>query len=574
MAISHDQYARIKAELLAPGGPNANPADPWTDSHFSLMDELEGFDLADCILQATIRGQERLVRTLMERRGPVPIVVGKRPNVAGRYTLNGRYMTSKADESMFAIGIRTPANLKSLLSMIVEFDMKGLIEAGQSFPLLLKSVERNSFLKKNNVSRFEGVLPELVDGVLGHPELALALMDESLRTSTPEAYKPMLCWASEDMVRQFPKNLSPLLPYQLVDGRPMPEWKLDSGKPKNMSFKYIVLGVSPSKACSEVVEYLHQTMTPMSAKLGFQHDRGRVLCETTADFLLQFQAGGCTDENLQAAFDFTANYCPIEIIAAQAVVTCRQDFGVVEVRRVPKPCFEIKMEFRFDHLFGALGHGHALRERVMDLMTRDQWSSLLKKARVVSTDSLVGLYQAFGIDNRGTLLDFSFGDFEVLVQGGYRFADGTKVYEHPAQHQRKKGQKAPIAVVHLEFTGPSLTLAAVDTSHQDLHSFMVNVYKNVLKTNLWPANTPAPESIAGALEMASRILLGQNAPTKALALEAYLANAGLDACIEVVKTPSQWVALTQVFSGDELAPYLKIMPKKAKGRMLELGLGL
>jgi hypothetical protein len=59
-----------------------------------------------------------------------------------------------------------------------------------------------------------------------------------------------------------------------------------------------------------------------------------------------------------------------------------------------------------------------------------------------------------------------------------------------------------------------------------------------------------------------------------LALEAYLVNAGLDACLAVAKTPGQWITLTQVFSVDELKPYLKTMPAKARGRMLESALGL
>mgnify|MGYP003407596776 FL=1 len=569
MALSHDLHVRIKAELLAPGGPNTNPSDQWTDDQFSLMDKLEGFNLADCILQATIRGQERLVRTLMERRGPVPIVFGCDPRVPGAYTLNGECFGVRVEEHTFASNIKSPAALKSLLAMVVEFGMKGFIEPGESFPILMKRVETNSFLLKNNVSRFDGVMPELVDGLLGQPELAIALNHESARTSTPDAYQSMLCWASKDMVEQFPKDLAPLVPYQRVDGNSMGQWKSASGQPRNMDFTNIVVGVTPSKVCSNAVEYLHQTMSPRSSKYGFPDDRGRVLCETTADFLLQFPASDCSDENLKAAFDFTANYCPIDIMAAQAAVTCREKFGVVEIRHSFNSSFATHMNHNFDFLFEALKSDDPLHERVMGLMTKDQWSGLLGKATSVNPPSMVGLYQAFKLDNAGRSSKAFPHHFEILAQGGFKYAQNTKVFEDDRkfdEHNRNKDLNLEPSVI-FPFSRKSISaLGAVESVKE--------TYRNCAKVNLWPDTSAAPLDVGHALQISARLSFKVMSTSKILALHSYFLNAGVEECAKAATKPSHWMTLTEIFSGDELQPYLKEMPGKARGRVLESGLGL
>jgi hypothetical protein len=570
MALSYDQSVSLKKDLLEPGGPNTNPADQWTDVHYALMDKLDGFDLADCILQATIRGQERLVRTLMERRGPVPIVLSSDPRVPSCYNLNGESFGLSVDETVFAANAKSPAALKSLLAMIDEFGMKGLIEPGKSFPFLLKKVETNSFLMKNNVSRFDAMLPELAGGVLGQPELAIALNHESQHTSTPDAYQPMLCWASEDMVLQFPKNLAALVPYQHVDENPISQWKASTGQPGNMDFNKIVVGVKPSSACSKVIEYLHQTMTPRASRFGFSDDRGLILCETTADFLLQFPSEDCTSEDLQTAFDFTSNYCPIDIMAAQAINTCREVFGVVELRRPTTPLFETMLVESFDFLFEALKRGDALQLRVMDLMTKEQWSALYRKANYVGAHALLGLYQAFGIDNCGRANQYFAYEIAVLANGGFRFSSNTKVFieNNPFQkHLKTKSLDSEPAML-LPISQSSFSSTKVTGDHAK------DMAINCMKANLWPAPGVMPMDVAAALKMASRVSFDVMSNPKVLALHAYLLNAGVEACAKAATSASQWMAVIGVFSTEELEPFRKEMPAKAKGKMLEFNLGL
>ena len=552
--------------------PDLGALSAWSSDELTNMDFLQSPDLEECILEATIRGHERLVRTLMHRRGPVRIVVGEHPKVPGRYTLNGRDTTSQIDERLFAISIRSPEKLKSLLAMIVEFGMKGLIEAGQSFPLLMKNVERNSSLMRNNVSEFKGALPELIDGVVRQPELAIALVGESGRTSTPQAYQPMLCWASEDMVRKFPNDLARLVHFQNVRGHgSLAQWKSASGQPGNIDISAIEVGLEPAngRGC-EVFQHLHHAMTPMSSRLGFEDEGDRVLCITTSDFLMQLPSQDCSEDNLKAAFEFVENYCPIEIMASQVVATCREQFGRDELTaRVPIGYMN-EMVSNFNDLFEVLQQGHPLRERMKDLMTREQWSALFLRAEAVDAHSMLGLYQAFGIDNTGKDFHFFPHGFETLAKGGFQFSSNTKIFTDSKKMQKHK-EAADL------FLEPAVLLPYDKTCfgyYSGVGQTTRELFANCMKVNLWPIPGQAPTDVAQALKDSARLSFDVLSTPKKLAMYTYLLSAGVEACAEVASTPSQWMVIAQIFSSDELKPYRHAMPKQARGKVLESSLGL
>jgi hypothetical protein len=551
--------------------PEPVPSQAWSAEDLANMDTLEGADLPECILKATILGRERTVRTIMERRGRVPIVLEGNPQDEFEFKLNA--IPVELDYTEFAGNIRSPAALKSLFAMIAEFDMKGLVEPYTAYPLLLKSTDHNPFLLKYNVSAFSGVLPSLVDGVLGRPELAIALKSESSRTSTPDAYQPMLCWASEDMLTKFPDHLAALKPVQQIKGiGTLQQWKSASGQPGNMDFSSIELGLEATEACSDVVEYVQECMTPEESKFGFADEQGRRLCETTADFLLQFPALDCEEDNLKAAFSFAANYCPISIMSTQAVVACQSKFGFTQPRSKLMPDMKTTLERSFNFLFSALRDGQPLQKRVMDLMSKEQWVGLYHKAKSIDADSLVGLHQAFGLDNTGKSLDISIQDLEILASGGYRFVRKTEVFlgynssdRFDEWSEARNLFSAPCVV--LPFHTPMFISFTGATAAQQ-------VYRNILKVNLWPASGFAPKSIADALIKSSAISLEFLTNSTALSLHSYFSNAGVEACAESVTSPGHWEILTHVFSADELKPYLAEMPREARGLVLEAGLGL
>lgn len=544
----------------------------WADTDESAMDRLNEADLAHCVLVATIYGRERLVRDLVQRRGPVPIVITRHDDGEHDFRLNGQQVHHNF--RYFGKQVNSPAALKSLLAMITEYGMKGLIEPGPSFPLLWHRLDENQQRSKIKALPFEGELPALLGGVLGQPELAVALHEESARTGMPEAYKPVLCWASEEMIRHFPQGLAPLRGVQEVEGHgTLSEWKAKSGTPESLEYGAVVVGVRPSERCTELAGFLCRDMSPTSARLGLEDNQGRVLCETTSDFLLSFPMSDCSEDNLVLATEFVKNYCPIEIMALQAAAICTRDFGHAPTTYFFRNEFITKMSEQFNPLFEALWDD----ERVQDLMTKDQWALLLKNAEFINAKSLLALYEVLGIDNSGASVTLDADDLLLLAEGGYRFADGTRAFEKDLDiraHNRIRDLAVTPSVripERLSFVDPSV-VGRIPSSA--MLEYVLSVYKRIDKMNLWPIQDVRPIDLPHVLKMSARLDIDHIGNNKSMALHARMLNAGVEACAVAASSPTQWLKLTEVFTPEELKPFVKVMPAKAKGRLLEMGLGL
>jgi hypothetical protein len=546
-------------------------APSWTETDKKKMDLLSEHDLAACVLQATILGRESLVRDLIAYRGPVPIVLDRTDDGTDDLRLNGRVIYIPHQD--VAKTINKMSSLQSLLSMIKEFGMKGLIEPGPVFPFLWHRIDENLSIRNLPEARFTGELPSLVGGLLSQPELVMALTVESPLTATPEAYKPVLCWASEEMIREFPKGLAPLNLFQTVDGHgSLQDWKAKAGQPESLIYGAIELGVIPSERCSDLVNGLFAAMGPESARLGLDDQQGRILCETTTDFLQQFPTSDWSEDSLLAATEFAVSYCPIEIMARQAATACTRDFGLEKTTYHFRDQLKLYLCESFDPLFTALERD----ERVKDLLAKEQWAWLLKHADVVQVESLVALYKTFGIDNAGASLILGEQDLQVLIAGGYRFADGTKAFDrdldYHAHNRDRDLQIAPSVSIpkNLSFTES----AQNPSSASVLLAHVLAAHKALNRMNFWPIQDVRPVDLAHALKMAVRLDIDHVGNVKSMAMHAILLNAGVDACAEVASSAAQWTLLTEVFTADQLNPYIKMMPGKAKGRLLESGLGL
>jgi hypothetical protein len=309
-------------------GIDGNWKHAWYSEDLENMDLLDEHDLVACIVFHTLDGNESLVRGLIERRGPVSIEIKKaNTDHAEDYLVNGQPYTLDTSKIL-----REPVNgrdYNALFDMIVEFGMKGFIEPGESFPVLLAHLKANGYEDPYSPWAFAGELPELSDGALKQPELALALRDKSLTAVAPAAYQPLLCWASPQMVEQFPEQLIALNPFQEVKGHgTFEQWRARAGTPGNMDVDGIDMGIAIDEEKSKLAEYLIAPMAPLSSRMGFADLKGRVLCETDTDFLLSFDASHCDENNLRKAVTFVdKGYCPIRIMAKQAQDICARDFG-------------------------------------------------------------------------------------------------------------------------------------------------------------------------------------------------------------------------------------------------------
>lgn len=581
MSTSFENSTTTKYSLL-----NSFPSDPaelaeYNAGHFEgLMDQLTEFDIADCLYRAAMSGNEPLMRKLVEYRGAVPVdFVHPRPTMQS--TINGE-PTNAVDIAQLS-HIRSPAGLKSLLQAIDELGMKGLINPGPTFPALFRKLNINDSYQRIEVASFSGQLPELIEGQLRNPELALALAQESASTCTPDAYRPMLCWASESMVKQFPDSLATLRPFQNVARQgSMAQWKQGSGAEGNMLFSGITLGVKPSEGI-KFAPKLMKTMAPLAPTYGFDDLEGRVLCETKSDFLLNFEVGESSLDNIAASQAFVQSYCPMDIMAMQVTDAC--DMAHKSVSAFMEFGGELASEHSvaYNELFNLLSNDHPLRDRALDMMTAEQWKGLFKKAdsKYLYASSLIAMYQTFGLDNTGLSVKIRYDDIPAFKVANYRFSDETKFFddEKAFKSHCSSFQGAGLTAVYA-FLNSSLMLDQgdfFDASGAPKLSILEKTtldFIDVVNLNIWPSNTIPPTDFAEAVKMAGSADLSNTMNNRSMALRAMLVVAGIDACVQAISAPRQWINITKIFPKSEVTPYLSIMPNKAKGMLLEEDLGL
>jgi hypothetical protein len=548
-------------------------------SIFDMRDvaRLNTQDLAETLLNLAFMGRVPLMRTLLDHRGKTPVVFDDIPD-SPYATLNGQM--SVLDRRLQLRYIAHPGDLKSLFSIVHECDMKGLLEPGQTYPLLLRDIDKAVKRSRFAGGVFTGALPDLRADVLSQPELAIALQEEASGPVTPDAYRPLLCWASKDMVRQFPERLRVLTPFQTVNNKvSMQDWKANYKADDSVEAALIKVGISLTSHNTEFAEFLFAAMAPAIAKLGLPDCSGRVLCETTTDFLLSFPTVNHSASNDEVAREFVSNYCPFEIIATQTAQICARDFG----HKLRNFTFEksTTTEYRYgtNELFEMLGHDNPLRGQVLNMMRKEQWLGLVKNfnSASASVKTLLALRDTLGIDNTGLPVHLTRNSYTQLTKAGYRFADETKVFEcaDDLAVDRYHFNNRSTTVL-LEFDGADWQPPYADQMPARMvQDIFIKQYQQIMSTNLWPAPIPKPVSVKEALDLLVVHDTGIPMPREntALALRAYLATAGLEACMQAATT-EHWERLMVVFPKEDFKPHIKTLPHKARGLLLEDEMGL
>jgi hypothetical protein len=575
MSTTLESSTSIKFSLL-----NSFPNEPGDSGDLSFfdqrIDQLNDYDAADCLFRAALVGNEMLMRRIVERRGPTPVVfVNEHP--AKSFKLNGERLNGMSIPTLG--GVHTPAALKSLIKTIDELGMKGLIDHGPTFPALFRKLNINSDYKLMKTVRFDGDLPSLTEPQLVNPELAIVLADESANTCTPLAYKPILCWASEAMIKEYPHSLAPFETIQEVSGHgPMAQWKAEVNESGNLQVGTIATGLKASPDAKFALQ-LSKTLAPLSQVFGFDDLQGRVLCETTTEFLLSFPMDSVSKSKINTAKTFVENYCPLDIMAIQASEACINLHApmtfkgdLVSFHQAP-----------YNELFGLLAKEHPLRDRALGMMEPVQWKALFEKEsdNKLIASSLIAMHQAFGVDNEGIQVVIRYDDIPALKAAKYRFSDKTKFFgdeksfkSHNSGH-RGQGTTSVYAFMNASLLfNPDDYPEGVPVSRQLLLDRYTEHFIDLANLGIWPSNSAPPSDFAEAVKMAGSADLSDSTNNRSMALRGILVCAGIEACVQAISAPKQWLKLAELFPRSAFDPYMKTMPTKAKGLLLEQEMGL
>lgn len=568
------------------------------DHTAKLIQSLSQEALEECLFMAATMGNVRLMNALWEQRGPIQVEYVQEAG-ANEELLNGRPFSSRRMQMLR--NVTTSVELKILFDTIKDYGMKGLIESGATFPFIFRRHDLVSAVLLAREVRFKGELPFFDAGVVNSPELALSLTAESARSSTPNAYQPMLCWATEGMISEFGSNLVPMRPVQRVAYQgvlqpaskwgsaitgtihaSMAEFKAGCHKEGDGLILNMTLGVQPDERLSVQAGSLLHYMGSLGPAFGFADPQGRVLCETRADFLMQFPLGECRDQNLAVSEDFVTRYCPLDIICNQAGLSVDDSTGAKDLGGMLKehkratmalPLFRILDNF--SPVFDLLSQQSSIRERALNMMTHDQWKLLARSGtdQEFLAATLITMRDVLGIDNQGMAMQIPLSLLNELHTAGYRFSDDTLVLSHKDDLYRHKKINPDATAVSFNLNYGTVLDFLGARPESELLSESIRLHRMCQSMNLWSSFTPKPKSLAHALdEMTYRTV--EAGDTAGLALSVYLVDQGIDACANAVTVPNQWLSITRIFSPEEVMPYLPAMPALAKGKFLESEMGL
>jgi hypothetical protein len=542
-----------------------------------LIGLLNEADLAECLLTAAWRGNLTLMRDLVEQRGAIAVRFENTRLNSHQYLLNGQPI--QMDTTRQLSHIASSKQLKDLLTAVHQLGLQGLIDPGPTYPLLLRNIDRAIKPHAFNTVEFSGLLPELSQDRLSNPELALALAEEAAGPVTPDAFRPLLCWATKEMVHQFPEHLAPIKPFQNVGfGQSMKAFKASYDPEKPEAPLIISVGVNTTRR-SMFAKYLFRLMAPEATQMGFDDEGRRVLCKTTTDFLLNFPTVNHTEDNHRAARAFVEHYCPFEIIASQAEIICARDFG----HDTQNYSFKVDLYTQFSYgdsrFFEMLSLDHPLRERALNMMEWEQWQWLVQKfdGRSSNARGLIAVRDTFGLDNTGMKLILTQSKLAKLIEAGYRFSDQTSVFDNQGKFDYAGQQTYDPAcktTVLIRFDASDWRPPHADQlTERQVLDYVVEQYQGILATNLWPSVISKPSDIKMALAMMASYENGKLRFDTNIALRAYLKNAGIEACVKASDS-EHWPRLIDVFSREAFENCYKTLPHKFRGLLLEEDMGL
>lgn len=571
----------LKFNLLGAFDKDIHPEDWDIDGYKDKISKLSEYDAYDCAFQAAIRGNVELLRLLYQERKDIQVVYENLATKPDRHVLNG--ITYRMENISRLKDLKSLAQFKDLLKAIDEFGIKGLSDLGPTPPALFHRIDGNTVVSKLPVERFSGDLPFLTEGKLTSPELAIALKHEASINPHSESYKPILCWASPEMIDAFPQSLVALQPLQEI-GRypklsPMADFKADSDCVVQDTM--IVTGISRPKDAVNT-PMLMESLCPLGSFYGFHDPQGRRLCETTTDFLLGFDIAGVSERNTQSAKDFAKNYLPIKIIATNACEKSIVEHGY----RAEKLSFGNRSCIKehhghdgFNDLLSLLVNGHPLQAQAREMLKKEQWAKLLLIAdgKKLLPSSLIGMYHAFGVDNTGLSINVSAKELNQFLDGKYKFSSGgISLNSLKKSRELNFCADGSMTAVLCSFYNIDLWRQLNDETHPKPN--IVQATKDflnvVVELNLWPAETERPKDLTEALRRAMRKDLTDLGCNDALGLRAILVDAGIEACISIATTPQSWLKIAEAFPRDVFEPYVKQMPRAARGKLLEQDLGI
>lgn len=567
------------------------PPPPYTASELeSVLAALPESDQGEALAQAVFYGDLQIAKRLVEVHGAIPSLIEK-----------GETQTFLNDEVLYTHEVKHFFRNAASAGEIAEL-MEWLPTAGLGWMVGVDSeyCELMSYGALEKVSQFvrstwfEGELPTFANGAITNPDLLLALHEKKGGSAYAALYDKILCWVPEHTVAKFPHDLVPyesrhrLLVESLSHRRPdqtrwIPlsecdkdlfnslenEWAAKSDpdrKYKALSYSDLELKTASTKSSPDPeADMLLGHMVDESVRHGFWERPGMVLCQSTVEFLSQFEIGACQPGNQQLTQAFIKNYAPVDLFALSKADADKLSYMLFRVKVGFKRGSE-SHQYAVNDLLTRLDAAEPLRSQIKGAMSNELVTFISEYfgEGKLNARSLGTLYREFGIDNSGMHLKLYAEDIESLHRDGYRFSAETKVRTIDTTDSDEEPGKAKVV------------FSAVGSFSWGQERYE-GMFEKAISMGIWPTDqAPQPETVSAALvSLAKRRPPANWVQNPALAsLRGYLRNAGPEECALAAKSDKQWLVLGEVFGTEVLLPWMPAASLKATGKLFIKDLGL
>jgi hypothetical protein len=412
---------------------------------------------------------------------------------------------------------------------------------------------KNEFLEaceKTEPTPFGGAIPRIDAGVINNPELLIAFADQHKVSALPKIHGRVFAYVKPEEVRgideiklysavkriacsgvevSFDDIARPEAMTDVVDlnnGRePCP--LLDQLPCADLYVSFIRRDSSDAETTFKKEETCRLKMLSDTQYMGLEIPPGYCMASMDVKCLEFFELGAIDPHAMKAAVDYADDFFPAEILTAY----CEAQHDKVE-----RPRRTIKNEHPWELFDYAAKNKDA--DKIFAAFKDEFWINLYRRyAEHLSPESIMAGHSRFGLlhePERGFLITAE--ELNVLYEGRYKFVNGSDgcVFELPKENN--------ISILH-------------------------DYYRKLISMNAWPSNIDRPKDCYEALKLATK---ANGSGLYKTLIEHY----GPEASVKAAKTPKQYERIREIFSSEQLKPFVDLMPLNQVGKLFTLELNV
>lgn len=401
---------------------------------------------------------------------------------------------------------------------------------------------------KTEPTPFGGAIPRIDAGVIHNPELLIAFADRDRGSALPKIHGRVFAYVKPDEVRgieeiklynavrriacsgvevSFDDIASPKAMTEVVNlnnGRePCP--LLDQLPCTDLYVSFIRRDSSDAETTFKKEETCRLKMLSDTQYMGLEIPPGYCMASIDVKCLDYFELGAIDQHAMKAAVDYTDDFFPAEMLTTY----CESQHDKKE-----RPRRTIKDEHPWELFDYAAKNKDA--DKIFSAFKDEFWINLYKRyAEHLSPESILAGHSRFGLLHdpaRGFLITAN--ELNVLHEGGYKFVNGSDgcVFEPPKEDR-----------------------------------LFLDYYRKLISMNAWPSNIDRPKDCYEALKLATK-------GNGSLLYKCLIENYGPEASVKAAKTPKQHERIREIFTSEQLKPFVDLMPLNQVGNLFTLDLNV